>query len=725
MLVSFGKHLGQHRCPRARRGQFVIIAALMIAIMIVSIAVVMYSTVSYYRYESWEEYMGLIDNVMAGSKQVLLSLLANYTVNVYEKGVADKSIVNDMLLKWSIDLYKAFPSYGLNVSFYERSQLVNINVYGISYNRLVNGFIKCYWYYPEGLSSVCAEARIDALRFGLYGYNTSALYYLYARIDTTYISANPSSVQNINVTVVRENGPATDLNWNNFEVLRFDPNIGDWRTVDLIPKNTEEMMASPGVYTLEFLESVTAPYYKWLIVTVRDNRGIYVKLSTYNFIQFEVQRATPTSQMTTSADEIYTLECGIGGHWYWNGKELSVIGDVAVMPPFPPIPIKQFRVNVTETGSRGPFVTSPCQYEIWDGVNWHGKIIEVPRGLADPWAKFNASSRIVFQVKFPQLSIQRQKVRIYWLDDLDAPPYQGPSDLTYDSNTFTANTNRYRVEFIGVGHTKSPTYPYDYYGVAALVMINPTNGLCFGPWNLHAFGIYSGSLGEWRPYGQWQIKYWYQNTNKRAVVRLIAILNSTQVQNIYNPSTGPRNNYYDTYAVVFITANVKYLQLNVHIYWKQAQTDYGLWFASIMGKGEPKYYAFLNYTTGSVAGPYEYNYINRQHREYRYPGYWAAHWNEEFGRGVIFNEASVQSLRSINPSRTRFSVTEAASSGANQGSIEFEAINCGGSEYTTYTGLSYSYSLTMWMYSGGDYAEVNNYYYMFLESYAPKIVVGG
>ncbi|MEM2568031.1 MAG: hypothetical protein QXH20_06130, partial [Candidatus Bathyarchaeia archaeon] len=146
MLVSFGKHLGQHRCPRARRGQFVIIAALMIAIMIVSIAVVMYSTVSYYRYESWEEYMGLIDNVMAGSKQVLLSLLANYTVNVYEKGVADKSIVNDMLLKWSIDLYKAFPSYGLNVSFYERSQLVNINVYGISYNRLVNGFIKCYWY---------------------------------------------------------------------------------------------------------------------------------------------------------------------------------------------------------------------------------------------------------------------------------------------------------------------------------------------------------------------------------------------------------------------------------------------------------------------------------------------------------------------------------------------------------------------------------------------------
>lgn len=158
------------------------------------------------------------------------------------------------------------------------------------------------------------------------------------------------------------------------------------------------------------------------------------------------------------------------------------------------IPIKQFRVNATENGDDGPLSPSPCQYEVWDKITWHSQKIDVPRGLADPWANFNASNRIVFQVKFPKPTIGQQKVRIYWLDDLDSEPYQGPSDLTYDSATFTAKTNKYRVEFIGVGHTKSPTYPYDYHGVAALIMMNPATGLCFGPWNLHAFGTYGSSL---------------------------------------------------------------------------------------------------------------------------------------------------------------------------------------------------------------------------------------
>ena len=713
----------RNKFARGKRGQFVIIAALMVVIMIVSIAVVMYSTVSYYRYESWEEYMGSVDNVMAGTKEVLVFTLANYTKNMYEKGVANKSVVGDMLIRWATDLYKAFPSYGLNVTFSEAIMW--------AYNRPIYNFIKCYWYRPEGLSGVCAEVKIDSLKFGFYGYNTSVLYCLYAKVDISYIERNPDFVRNINVTVLKENRqPVVDLTAANFEVLMFDPDLGDWKTVILVNRtySNDKAVASNGTYTLEFADpsSIPKPYYKWLIITVHDDRGIYVSLSTYSSIDFEVERKTPKSSSlrgTTSTDEIYTLECGIGGHWYWNGKELNVTSQsgTAVMPPFPPLPIKQFRVKVTETGSNGPFVPSPCQYEIWDKLNWHNKTIEVPRGLADPWARFNASSRIVFQVKFPRLDIQKQKVSIYWLDDLDAPPDQSPSDLIYDSNTFTAYTNRYRVEFIGVGHTKSPTYPYDYHGVAALVMINPSNGLCFGPWNIHAFGKYGSSLAAWRPYGQWQIKYWYGNSDKRAVVRLIAILNSTQVQNVYNPSDGPRSDYYDTYAVVFITANVKYLQLNVHIYWKQAKTDNGVWFASIMGNGGPTNYAFLNYTTGNVAGPYQYNYYNPDHREYKYPGYWAAHWNNEFGRGIIINTVSLQSLRSIDPSRTRFSVTERAPSGARQGSIELEAVNCSGNAYTTYAGLSYSYTLAMWMYDGGSYTEVNNYYYMFLESYAPII----
>ena len=146
-----------------------------------------------------------------------------------------------------------------------------------------------------------------------------------------------------------------------------------------------------------------------------------------------------------------------------------------------------------------------------------------------------------------------------------------------------------------------------------------------------------------------------------------------------------------------------------------------------MGKGGPLYYAFLDYATNTTSGPYTYNYDNPQHREYTYPSYWASHWNGTLGRGLILNERGVQCLRSIDATRTRFSVTESAPGGAKQGSLEFEAVNCEGSQYTASAGRNYNYTWAMWMYGGGTqtngYYEIRDNYYMFRESYAPKIIL--
>jgi hypothetical protein len=714
---------------KGKRGQFILIAILLVAVMMISIMVGMYGTVTYYRYESWEEYIGMVENVKTCSQQILRKGLADFTKNFYERGIVDKNSTSAILDQWTTDLREALPGYGLDLNFDKGSRLLTIG----SYSRSVDDIIKCYWNYPEGLSSIYAEIRLNISEQGLYGYETEDLLYLHAKADISYKDLSLPQITNLNVTVDREgaeNGlPVVDLTKANFNALRFNSTLGDWTFVNV----TNALQTNAGTYMLTFANPIEAPYHKWLQITVKDTRGIYVNLATYSYIEFKVQRTAFPSSRTSSADEIYTLESDIGGHWYWNGKMLNISSESGppVMPPIPQIPTKQFRVNVTETGVNGAYVVSPCQYEIWDKQTWHGQEIQVPRGLADPQAKINASNRVVFQVKFPQLSISEQKVRIYWLDDLDAEPYQGPSDLSYDPNNLIANTNKYKVEFIGVGHTSSPMYRYpngtlrDYYGVAALLMIDPSTDLCFGPWNLHAFGKDGNYLAEWRPYGQWQIKYWYGSSGKRAVVRLIAILNSTEVQCVYQQSHHS-SSYYDTFAFVFITANVKYLQENVYVYWKQNQTDNGLWFASVMGNGGPVNYAFLDYTTNTTSGPYTYDY-QAHHHEYTYPSYWAAHWNSQFGRGLVLNERSVQSLRSIDPSRTRFSVTDSAPGGANQGSIEFEAVNCAGNEYTAASGRNYNYTLAMWMYSGGTqtngYYEIRDNYYMFREPYAPKIIL--
>jgi len=715
---------------RAKKGQFIIISALLIAIMIISVSAIMYGTLTYFRHERWEDYLSVIDQIKTSSQRLMEISLANFTKGSFERGIVNRSIVNSFLDEWRSALRKSFLGYGVSINFVNSSQILSPpTVVGGIYipERRVYDFVKCYWYYPNSISSFYMNIALNLTSFGLYGYQTSILVYLAAQVNMTYLSMAVEQIDNLEVTVTKEyQTPVSSLEPNNFAVYRYDPVSSNWTTVTI----SKVVYQLNGTYTLTFAESIPKPYYKWLLVVVKDKRGITTVSATYSSIQFIVEKATPTAgRPANTPDEIYTLESDMAGRWYWNGELLNVTsenGTLPIFPPIPPLPIKQFRVNVTESGVSGNLVSSPAQYEIWKKVNWHGRLIDLPIDLADPYYKFNSTNRLVFQVKFPSLNISRQKVVVYWLDDLDASPYQGATDLEYISGAYEAKTNKYKVEFIGVGHTQSPDYPYDYFGVAALLMKEPTTGLTFGPWNLHAFGKYGGALAEWRPYGQWQIKYWYGQTSAKAVVRLIAILNSTEVQSVYNQNYHS-DSYYDTYAVVFITANVKYLRQGTYIYWKASRTDYGLWFASVMGKGGPKWYAFLN-NTGTVAGPYTYYYTG-QHREYKYPDYWGAHWNEQFGRGLIINNQGLQSLRSLDFSRTRFSETDAAPGGAQQGSIEFEAVNCAGSAYTVVAGTSYNYTWNMWMYSGGNsttgYQEVADYHWMFIESYYPKIIVSG
>ena len=704
-----------------KRGQFIVIAILFISIMIISVAVFVYSTVTYYRYQRWEEYLTIVDYIRRNSQKVLRIGLANFTQNFLEGTVRNKEEYEAYTLRglfnsWERDLQKIYAGIGVDLEFNAVGNRLIASKWTVNDNSHI---IKCFWYNPDSISSACANLSIALFSYGFYGYHTILEEYLRLQVDTSYIDMNKSKIQSLNVIVTKENeNPCFGLTNSNFEVIWFNNETNSWDEASI----ANVTYNGGGCYTLNFTNPIPKPYYKWLFISVTDQRGIVTVCSTYSYIEFTVKRETPKGRVTD--DEIYTLEAGINGTWYWNGVKLKVNSSAsATPPPIPPIPIRLFRVNITESGAdSNDWTISPCQYEVWDKVEWHNRLIDVPRDLADINSPFNASNRIVFQVSFPAPNITRQKVRIWWENDLDAPPYQGESDLVYNPGDYTAMTNRYTIEFIGVGHTMSDDYPYDYYGVAALLMKDPETGLCFGPWNIHAFGIYSGCLGEWRPYGRWEIKYWYGgNTSSRAVVRLIAILNSTEVQNVYNQNRHS-DSYFDTFAVVFITANVKYLQVKEYIYWKNTQSDYGLWFASIMGKGGPTHYAYLD-SANNTQGPYLYNYDDPEHREYESPGYWCGHWNNQFGRGLIINSEGLSSLYSFNPSRTRFSVTESAPGGAPQGSIELEAVNCQGSNCTVYAGTYYSYGLAMWMYDGGGYGEINNYYWMFLEAYSPTIII--
>jgi len=94
----------------------------MIALMIISIGAIMYSAGTYYRYEQWEEYIILVEHVKLSTIRLVQISLANYTAP------GNNSTLKDNLNQWQNDLKKAYPGYGVILT-YELADGTNINYY--------------------------------------------------------------------------------------------------------------------------------------------------------------------------------------------------------------------------------------------------------------------------------------------------------------------------------------------------------------------------------------------------------------------------------------------------------------------------------------------------------------------------------------------------------------------------------------------------------------------
>ena len=767
-----------------KRGQMIVIAALLMAILLVSLLPITYMATTHYRFMRYKSVKEITANIASEFKRGLEAILATST-HIYNKTFylePGRLVAKKLLNRWIMTLLKAYSGVGIQVNVSYGDILLQPAKDGYPEVRIEEGEImKCFWYFPRAISAIYATMSLNLTEYGLYGWNISRLVLLNLTINTDQIGIDYSKdIAWFNMTLLKEyQEPVNDLAEGILIVRYYDKDVNSWKIADIINITYH----GAGDYTIFFKYPYDDNRYKYLEIMVVDTRGIMVEATTYSIstgIEFDITRNTPDP----STNETYTLEAVLGGKWYWNGHEIEVQGEE--FPPIPPLPIKQFRVNISENGH---WREIPVQYEVWKLINWHGHDIWIPVDLAVPFERVNNSMRIVFQVNFPP-NVTTRRVRIWWLYDVDAMPPQLPTDLEYIEGEYTVKTNVFNVEFIGVGHTFSDDYrdengvPIDYKGVAALIMKNQS-GYCFGPLNLHGFdlvsedslAIFPDELAKWRPYGEWSIKFWYPGTNqtKKAIVRLIAFLNSTKVGCIYDGSVN--NSYYDTLAIVLINANVKYLQIITHVYWEEDSTGEGLWFFTAMGRGYPEEYAYLDLNGKIRIGDYSFtlqigNLFHAHNEgdledlfgrseflsdlgEPHYPGYWIAHWDENYGRGFILDEDGLYWLYNNSaPSPSvwlpilgniyaapyaAFSKWLIAMDVPKQRSVEYESrslpfgdfrfsiweweIYNSHPEITIPTNTYYNYTLVEWDYNGGGYTEVSQYYYMFLERYSPTITV--
>jgi len=191
-----------------KKGQFIVIAVLMVAIMTISVASIMYSAVTYYRHERWGEYLSIIDNVEITAYRLVEISLAKYTATL------DSNILKTNLDKWQRDLLKTYPEFRVVLNY----SLVNgaKNVYGTSiyYNQGLN----MSWNKPVSFSAANATFAVNITSVGLTGYKFMSPVFLRMKIvDAIWYSGQSKKYLLIYLIVDKEGPtPITNLQKSNF-----------------------------------------------------------------------------------------------------------------------------------------------------------------------------------------------------------------------------------------------------------------------------------------------------------------------------------------------------------------------------------------------------------------------------------------------------------------------------------------------------------------------------
>jgi hypothetical protein len=225
-----------------KKGQFVIIAMLMIAIMIISVGALMHRAVTYYKHEPWEEYLTLMGNIELNSQCLVELSLVNYTQteesNIY--------ILRDNLQKWQENLTRIYLGYGISLN-YELASGTNYN-YSFGLAR--------HWNEAASFSAANVNFTLDIASIGLTGYEFMAIAFL----NLTILNATDNE---INLTVREEDGvPITSLEEDNFQVSDF--------TIAGVTSHYDRKEVL--VYTIECDSAISTP----VTVKVWDERGIQV-----------------------------------------------------------------------------------------------------------------------------------------------------------------------------------------------------------------------------------------------------------------------------------------------------------------------------------------------------------------------------------------------------------------------------------------------------------------
>jgi len=353
---------------RSKKGQFSIIAALIIAVIMVSAVILTYSTIRNLPFQEPPRVLNSVEE-MNGALEQLLEFAVGYYGSILQvtgNVTYARELTSRYLQSGFVYIDHSHPQW--NPSF---------EVHYINFSTR--------WYEPSSYSmgDLSVTYSLSGLGISQITYETAIL----LNIEVLETVSGQSKV-----LVTREGGkPDLSLSRENFFFYNYSDST--WKLIGL---DAEPVVFSNGTYILDIPSGVEQSSY---LIKVSDSKGV---MATAFFSNSRKPQYTYTftwnpslySSLTEDTVVVEALQNGTL-HWLGQNLQLSTLGK-----PIPPIPVRALHVNQTVNGISREV---PFQVEDW------GSSYRVPLGLTSNASLFGDRQMIVFLANH-----NVQKATLWW-----------------------------------------------------------------------------------------------------------------------------------------------------------------------------------------------------------------------------------------------------------------------------------------------------------------------
>lgn len=347
------------------KGQFSIIAALLVAIVLVTALITTYSLVQNSPFNEPPQVLGAVDEINLALKRTLEFTIGYYgsILQVTSNMTYAKSLASNYLYSGLIHITRMHPDWSPSFTYNSSNVVTN-------------------WFKPTSRSfgNLSVTYSLPGLGISNINYSTSS------ELNMMFASANATQTR---ITVTKEQGlPVLTLTPQDFSFYSYNYANLAWTMVH--PSSASAF--GNGTYVVSIPSGVD---YSAYMVQVTDSRGIIVTLSRLSYYTYTL--TWDANLYSTLNNDVIVVEALQNGSLKWLGQNLQLTTQGR---PLPPIPVRSFHINQTINGANREV---PFQIEDW-GSNY-----KVPLGISSNMSVFSSKNMLVFLINHNVTS-----VRIWW-----------------------------------------------------------------------------------------------------------------------------------------------------------------------------------------------------------------------------------------------------------------------------------------------------------------------